>query len=203
MIYPGLKYKARPVIEVEILEEYPTKKYGLMYRVRETDLLTGKVTENGLLLPEYIKNDLENQAKIIESHKKAIEYDKKRKENEKAERQKELEKQKEYENVYGYLDNKAPLQKGKILKILNVKSYYRSQGEVLGYWTRKDFVYNMINKGCTLEHKKDIKYYGKDYELKTKANEYRLVLPDETFYEITKTEFDYGSYLITENILEV
>lgn len=143
----------------------------------------------------YIDFMLSKQDKYIEDNKRWIEQQQLEKEQE--------EKEKfEYENVYGYLDNKTPLQKGKILKILNTKTSYSKDGMNLGYMARKDFLYKMIREGYEVEHKKDLKYWGKDYELKVKANEYRLVAPDKSFYEITKTEYDYANYLIN-NILNI
>lgn len=192
----GLIFYRKPATEVEILKKYGDK----YYQVKETYILTGESVDNTLLTPEQIQNYLDNQDEIIKGVIKAIEFNNKQKKLQEDQDKKELEQQQEYENVYGYLDNKTPMQKGKILKILNKETHYYSDGKYLGYWTRKEFLYNMINNGYIIEHKKDLKYWGKGYEEKIKANEYRLVAPDNSFYEITKTEYDYTEYLI-KNVL--
>lgn len=201
MKYIGLKYKSRPVTEIEVLEKVKTK-YGDMYRVKETDLLTGKINTNGLLLAEYIENDLREQEAIAESHKRAFEFDKKQKELREQEKQKELAKIKEYEHTFGYTDNKTPLQKGRILKTLNIKAYYKENGIDIGLMTRKDFVYMMLNKGYITEHKKNVTDWVKrsgEWIEKIIPNQYRLS-KDDSYYIITKTEYDYANYLL-ENII--
>jgi len=85
--------------------------------------------------------------------------------------------------------------KGKLLKTLNTKYNYYESGIYKSSMTRKDFIKLSLDKGAALEHKKDLKHYDKNCELKIKANEYRLISPDNSFYVITKTEYDYGVYL--------
>ena len=93
------------------------------------------------------------------------------------------------------------MQKGKILKVLNKKENYYSEGKYIGTIAKKDFIKNILDNNGTVEHKKDVRYWNKKSEVKIKANEYRLVLPDNTFYEITKTEYDFALYLINNNKL--
>lgn len=197
--YIGIKFQSRPCLEVEVTNKYGDK----YYQVKETNLITGEVNTTTLLTPDDIQRNLDNQELIINKNRSAIESHKEREIRTEIEKQKELAEQLEYENVYGYLDNKTPMQKGKILKTLNVKAHYHNNGTYLGHMTRKDFLYKMISEGYTTAHLKDLKYWGKDYELKTKSNEYRLVAPDESFYEITKTEFDYANYLINNVIKNI
>ena len=196
--YTGIKFESLSCIDNEVLQRYNDK----YYLIKEVNIITGKSRSDILLTPEQIQEYLDNQEEIIEKNKKAMEYHIKTEEQTELEKQKELQEQAEYENVYGYLNNKTPIQKGRILKILNVKISYAKDGEFLGYLTRKDFLYRMINEGCFIAHKKDINYYGKDGELRVKPNEYRLVDSDGSFYEITKTEYDYANYLI-KNIINI
>lgn len=197
--YIGIKFQSRPCLEVEVTNKYGDK----YYQVKETDLITGEVNTTTLLTHDDIQRNLDNQEFIIEKNNKAIKSHKEREVMAEIERQKELTEQLEYENVYGYLDNRTPMQKGKILKILNVKTHYYNNGEYIGYMTRKDFLYKMLTEeNYTITHERDLRYWGKNYEMKVKANEYRLFSPDESFYEITKTEYDYAKYLINNVIAD-
>jgi hypothetical protein len=102
-----------------------------------------------------------------------------RQERERAEQlQKELEL-KEYNNTYYYADNFSPLQKGKILKILNTKENIFSEGKYIHTLTRKDFIKQSFI--CTHEQVLNITNYPstiytletiEPFEPSTKKEEY-------------------------------
>lgn len=100
--------------------------------------------------------------------------DKIKKGKEKSEqREKEEEKRQQEEdfkinNTWGYADNLPPMQKGRILKILNKKINYYHDGEHVANMARKDFIKSMLEKGYYIEHKQNIKYWAKNGELKIK-----------------------------------
>jgi len=154
------------------------------YMVKQDNLIGHQ-----LMTDQEIEFYLSKQEKLTRLKKESEE-----RERIEQEEQERLEQQ--YNNTYGYTDNLTPMQKGKVLKILNTEENYYSNGVEIGRMTRKDFIKSILDNGGKVEHKKDIKYYARNYELKIKKNEYRLVLQDNTFYEITKTEYDYGLYLI-------
>lgn len=111
----------------------------------------------------------------------------------------EKEKEENYNNDYGFTDDKTILQKGKILKILNKRIYYHNN-----MISRKDRIYNTLenNTGAyTKEIMMTNRYSNKKVcltyrELKDKL-EYRLYFQD-CYFELTKTEFDYTNYLINK-----
>lgn len=180
--YKGLKFFDAQMNTLEVLE-YSERYKG--YLLCENGRMNGMYT---IVQEQEIEFYLSNQDKYIES-------DKRYRVIEQEEQRKEEQIQFEYNNTYGYTDNLPAMAKGKMLKILNTKENYSHNGESLGQMKRKDFLKSMIDKGYTLEHKTNIKYYAKNGELKTKTNEYRMNLPDNSFYVITKTEYDYGMYL--------
>lgn len=156
------------------------------------------------LMPEsqidnYI-NDIENIKIRKEKNRIFLE---KQAELERLEKEKQEQEEREYNNTYGYADNMSPMAKGKVLKILNTKENYCSSGKSIGYIKRKDFIKSIVESGGTVEHKTNLKYYNNKSELKIKANEYRLCLTDNSFYEITKTEFDYATYIINNQLQDV
>lgn len=200
--YIGLEFQ-RPWNITKVIAKRNTE-YGTLYQVEEIHIIEKNKDNTTLLTESQINEALGNQEYIINLNKEFVNEHIESKRKAEIKRIKELEDQIEYENVYGYLDNVTPLQKGKILKVLNVKAFYNDNGIFLGHWTRKKFLYEMIKKGYTLEHEINITYWNKKLEEKTKANEYRLVSPiDNDYYEITKTEFDYTNYLINNVIDKV
>jgi len=185
--YTGLKFFSAQIKQMEVTE-YSERYKG--YLVSEEGM-----PENyrGIMQAEEIEFYLSKQTEWVESHKRSLERE--RLENEKLQQEEFI-----YNNTYGYAESieLTPMARGKLLKTLNKKeNYYQDGGEGLGTMARKDFIKLMLDKGYSLEHKKDLKYYDKSGELKIKANEYRLNFPDNTFYIITKTEYDYGMFLKT------
>ncbi len=193
----GITFYDRPASLITVLKKYNDK----FYLVREEDLIKKEIREDLLMTEEQIKVILQNQEYIKERVEKALKYHDKMRKQEEDQINKEEEKRKNYENTYGYTDNMSPIQKGKILKVLNKQYNYYDNGEYIGSYTRKDFIKMMLDKGYTVEYKTNLKYYSKNGELKIKANEYRLIDRDNLFYEITKTEYDYAKYLL-KNIVQ-
>ena len=182
--YTGLKFFSAQIKQMEVLE-YSEKYKGFL------------VSEEGMpkeyraiMQDQEIEFYLEKQSKYIECHKRHLE-------EERQEKEKQEQEEYKYNNTYGYIESikLTPMAKGKILKTLNKSFNYYENGVFKNNSTRKDFIKAMLEEGYTLEHKTDLKYYTKKGELKIKNNEYRLTSPDNSFYEITKTEYDYAIYL--------
>lgn len=194
----GTEFYTRPNNYNKVLNLYGSGKY---YLVEEKNIITGEIRSDILYTPDQITEYVNNQDSIIEKVKKAIEAHKRTIEAERIEQEKQQTIEAEHNNVYGYVDHMSPIAKGKILKILNKKEHYYNNGQSIGYLSRKNFIKNILEVGGTIEHKKNINYYTKNYELKTKENEYRLYpVNDKSFYSITKTEYNYAEYL-KDNIL--
>jgi len=146
----------------------------------------------GIMQAEEIEFYLSKQTEWIESHKNSLERERQEKERQEQEEYK-------YNNTYGYTESikLTPMAKGKLLKTLNKSFNYFENGIFKYSMARKDFIKLMLEQENRLEHKTNVRYYTKNSELKIKANEYRLTSPDNTYYEITKTEYEYGKYLET------
>ena len=92
-------------------------------------------------------------------------------------------------NSWGFADSLSPMQKGKILKVLNKQYNYYSDGKYIDTMTRKDFIKSMLEKGYYIEHKQDVRCWGKNGEVKITPNEYRLTEKEGGYYIITKIEY--------------
>lgn len=113
---------------------------------------------------------------------------------EKAEEERQAEAQRAKEDLYGFGDNLLPMQKKRVLNCL--MKQYRYDGVVM---TRKEFVVTRINRGYYL----DIKTF--DNQGRRAKNEFVTVNmlchpTNNTFSEITKTEYDFATYLIANKV---
>jgi len=183
--YIGSKFFDAQMNILEVLE-YSERYKGFL--LSENNDINGK--HRLIMQDQEIEFYLTNQDKYIESRKNSLE-------RERQEQAKKDLEQYEYNNTYGYTESikLTPMAKGKLLKVLNTKENYCENGKQLGAMKRKDFLKLMIDQGYTLDHKTDLKHYDRNCELKIKANEYRLITLDNSFYVITKSEYDYGMYL--------
>lgn len=91
-------------------------------------------------------------------------------------RDKEAKKQEFYNNTNGFADGKSPMEKAKILKVLNTEQLYNGKLKV-----RKAFIEDAVANGGTVK------------EVNGKK---RLYYNDNRFIDnLTKTEYDYADYL--------
>lgn len=97
------------------------------------------------------------------------------------------------ENLYGFTDNKAPMQKQKILDCLMKNFCYN--GIIMN---RKEFVIDKIKQGYTGE----IKNFRTQHSDKIKPYNCLFDAEHETFIDVTKTEFDFFNYLKDSHIIE-
>ena len=182
--YIGLKFFDAQMKQNQVTE-YSERHKG--YLVSEEGMPEGY---RAIMQAEQIELYLSNQEKWIESDKRYREL----------ERQEQVKKDLEafnLNNTYGYAESikLTPMAKGKLLKTLNTKFNYYENGIYKINMARKDFIKLALEQGATLEHKTNLNYYDKKGNLKIKANEYRICSPDNSFYVITKTEYEYGMYL--------
>lgn len=96
-------------------------------------------------------------------------------------RTEQLQKEEDYNRDWGYTEQMTGYQRGRILKTLNKVQNYKGKGSMM----RKDFLHEVLQEeGYSLE------------EGKANSKDYRLNTPDGTFYNITKTEYDFGKHLL-------
>jgi hypothetical protein len=189
------EFYTRPNHFNKVLSQYNSK----YYLIAETDLISNETRNDILLTEEQITNYLSQQDFIIEKVSKTIESHKNMLEIERQEQEKREAEKREYNNTYGYADNMKPITKGKVLKILNKKENYYDNGKYIGTIARKDFIKKLLESGGNVEHKTNVRYWNKKSEVTLKENEYRLVCTDNSFYKITKTEYDFAMYLINND----
>lgn len=105
---------------------------------------------------------------------------------------------KQIQNTYfGFTNSKTALSQTRIEDTLNKLIMYN--GEVM---TRKQFVYIKLHEGCKPEVAYDVVYYSRKLQDYTKPKtEYRLS-KDNLYNEVSKTEYDYAVYLLSNNILD-
>lgn len=192
------EFYTRPNHYNKVLRQYNNK----FYLIEEKDLITEESRNDILLTEEQIINYLNNQESIIIKVNNALEYHKKSLEKERIEEEKQQAIEREYNNTYGYTDNMTAMQKGKVLKILNKKENYYDNGNYIGTIARKDFIKKLLESGSNVEHKTNVSNWNKKSEVTIKGNEYRLLCVDNSFYIITKTEYDYSMYLLNNSILK-
>lgn len=154
--------------------------------------------ENEIMEQEQIEQYLSNQDALIEKLEyrkvRAIENELEHKRIEEQERQ----EKEDYNNDYGFTSNKTLLQKGKILKTLNMEIKYNN--EVI---TRKKRIYNIIT-GSENVYTKELlntnrhteKRICLEYKKLKDKKEYRLYFNNSTFIDLTKTEYDFANYLL-------
>lgn len=88
---------------------------------------------------------------------------------------------------HGFMKDATPFQKGKVRKTLSFEEYYPKMKK---YVTRAQFVEDIVAEGGRIEAKKG-----------AKRTEYRIYNNDESnsYYNVTKTEYDYAMYLRSKN----
>lgn len=202
----GKVFYTRPHIEVTVLQLHRPD----LYIVQEKDIFNERDTRTDILLTtEQIIQELqpERQAEIKQHIEKAFiwrnEQEKKTKEREAQEEQKRLE----LEFTHGYTDRMTPMQKGKILQILNKVI----STDIYGRQRRKDYIVSCIQDGREFRIEKDVRRCTKHGDVKTVPIEYQIHFtitnPDgtaEKYYQtITKTEYDYAAYLVVTDKVQV
>lgn len=195
-IEEGLTFYSKPCNVITVLKRYNDQ----FYQVEDKHIITGDSRNDILLTPEAIQYELGNQEEIQEQIQKAIAYHAQQEIDKSKQEKEEAEEQLEFNNVFGYCDNMQPYQKGKILITLNKEIRHNNK-----YITRKEFIKTLLEQGYTLRILDTMLTSSKKTKQLERIENYKNNVPiikkDNTFYEITKTEYNYGMYLI-ENILQ-
>jgi len=178
---------------IEYMEQFK------MYRLRY--ILTG--ADNKLMKEEEIDDLIENEdITLIKRERRAI-REAGQEERDRLEVEKIKQQEYEFNFCYGYCDKKSDLQKGKILKILNTKEFYNN---VLT--TRKSLIENLIKDNTNIElsiYNNTNRYSSKKvcltYKKLADKIEYTIKYNKDYLIDVTKTEYDYASYLIDNNLI--
>jgi len=98
----------------------------------------------------------------------------------------------------GFTDNLKPMQKVRTKKTLD--NLIRCNGNVI---TNKEFIFIKLQEGLIPCIEEDYSYYSSKLRCETKPKtDYRLKDQDGSFYHITKTEYNYALYLLTNSFLD-
>lgn len=187
------------------LDECKVIKYLPAYKMYLIQNFT-KNKSNELLTKEALKKNLEKQDEFKKRIERNKEFTKKMKIIEEEEKRREEQEKKEYNSDYGFTANKTDLQKGKILKTLNMIIKYDND-----FYSRKDLIVKIIKEHDNIELKevylknryshKKIEGCYKKLKDKTELRMYFTENGVEYFREITKTEFDFCKYLLNNKHL--
>lgn len=177
----------------------------ILYYDRQAEIIgihTSKGIEYYLLNDEY--PNTENRSYPMETEermqyildkqndwKEQQEQRKQREIREAEEERKEAEQKAIKENLYGFTDSLTPMKQGKVLKCL--MTMLRHNNKTV---TRKEYIIALLNEGCT-----PIEKDYSNYRTGNEAHHYCMVCDDKSWYEVTKTEYDFAKYLLNNNIL--
>lgn len=109
-------------------------------------------------------------------------------------------RQQKIDFLMGYSDGKKPIQIERLYAVLSKEICYRENGKIF-HKTRRDFVTDVISEGGRVDIiENETHYYGSKWDVKkTKPKTvYRLICADGNFWNITKTEYDFGKYIMSK-----
>ena len=99
----------------------------------------------------------------------------------------------------GFTDTFTPLQKSKVSSTLDTQIKHNNV-----IMPKKQFIYLKLNEGYIPIIEEDVSYYSRKLGDYTKPkSEYRLSNPEGSYYTITKTEYNFATYLIENDFLDV
>ena len=135
--------------------------------------------ENELMKKEQIEKYILNQEEYVKRYYKSLAYEEKvRKEKEKQKIQEKKFKE-SYEFCHGYCDDKTPMQKGKILKVINKKILWDNEDR-----SRKEVIDILLKEN-------NINIY--------QNSKGKWILKTERYiYDLTVTEKKYIDYLLNK-----
>jgi len=98
----------------------------------------------------------------------------------------------------GFTDSITPLQKSKVQTTLDTQIKHNNV-----IMPKKQFIYNKLQEGYTPYIEEDVSYYSRKLQDYTKPKtEYRLDNQKGSYYDITKTEYNFAVYIIENNFLD-
>ncbi len=141
------------------------------------------------IIDEQKRAEAEEAKRRAEEARQQAEADRMEKERIKTEKMAFLE---------GFAEGKTDIQMERIYTILSKTQGYNIGNKTV-YLSRKDFILQTLNNGGRIEQKDGVvSYYGSKWnrkECKPKT-EYRLYVDTNSFYTITKTEYDFAVYVM-------
>ncbi|MDM9944055.1 hypothetical protein [Clostridioides difficile] len=101
-------------------------------------------------------------------------------------------------NDLGYTKNMKKMIAVKVFKVLNEFTEYN--GSLM---KKMNFITLLVLKGYLPECKENFSYYSKKINGYTKPKNIYILSNSDSYYNISKTEFNYAKWLITNNITDI
>jgi len=99
----------------------------------------------------------------------------------------------------GFTDTLTPMQKSKVSSTLDTQIKHNNV-----IMPKKQFIYNKLQEGYTPHVEEDVSCYSRKLGDYTKPKtEYRLSNPEGSYYDITKTEYNFAIYIVQNDFLDV
>lgn len=98
----------------------------------------------------------------------------------------------------GFTDNMKPLQKAKVEKHLNSLISYNDT--VLA---QKDWIFQLLQNGYTPKLEENYSYYSRKKDGYTKPKNLYMLDKDDSFYEVSKTSYEFAKYLIENGFTDI
>jgi len=98
----------------------------------------------------------------------------------------------------GFTDNMKGIKTVKTENTLN--NLIRYNGTVL---TQKDWIFQLLQNGYTPKVEEDYSYYSQKKQAYTKPKNLYMLEKEGSFYEVSKTAYEFAKYLIENNLIDI
>lgn len=130
---------------------------------------------------EKIRMESERESEIQKENERKLEAEKKKMKEEELNEKKAL--------YLGFADSMTNIKFGRFHTIMNKK--INIDGKIM---TRREFVINFIKEGSIPKKSENVSYYSRNGKTKPKTV-YKLVYNSGCFYEITKSEYEFATFV--------
>lgn len=100
----------------------------------------------------------------------------------------------------GFTDGIKEPRKTRVEIILDEQKRYFEDGKSIGVFSRKELVLNLLLEGNQAGKEENYQIYKRDGELTKPKTVYRMYCDENSFYYITKPEYDFYNYLAENNL---
>lgn len=102
------------------------------------------------------------------------------------------------DSTLGFAETKTPMQKERVQNTLSKLGRYN--GTVL---TEKELILSYLLIGGSVEKVENYQYTKRNGELSKPRTAYKLYTDDRTYFEISKTAFDFANYVINNKLVTI
>ena len=180
--------------------EYKILTLGEKITIKDIEYQTFKEVST-IITIEELQKILDKQEMLQIRYEVQEEKRKQQQAEEKKEMERKIKEKEDYNFCNGYTDNLTPLQAGKVLKVLNKIIFFNGKSI-----TRKEWIHMLINKNSSIKEVMLTNRYSEKkvdlcYKKHKDKKEYRFYDDnDDSFYTVTKTEYEYIKYLLENKL---